>query len=234
MSKKLMMFIVVVMVVTTATLGGLFAESSTAGLSVSASGAAQSGSTVSAWESVGASPSWSPVQGAVGTISGGGIIHVEVPNSPPGQWTVTLLVDDPNELVQAYTFWNPKVQIRTMATNNLTAGSTNLRTLIGGSGTANQSDFTLGTVVSDAVTSDSSQILSLDKGYVSFVVNSSDGLGVDASGVYQTVAGSIVNRSFEIGFSTPSGASNAGTFFTKDASSSDNLSPEFTVEVNQR
>ncbi len=234
MSRKLIIFIGGAMIVATAAMGGLFAQSSTTGVSVSAIGTAQSGATVTSWATSGSTPSWSPVQGAVGAINGGGIVHVEVPNSPAGQWSVSLMVDDPNELVQAYSFWNPKTQVRAMATGNLTAGTTNMRTFVSASGSATPADFTGGTVVNDAVTGDAYQTLTLEKGFVTFVVSSSDGLGVDGDGVYQTSAASIVSRAFEIGLSTPSGASNAGTFFTKDASTADYLSPEFTIEINQR
>jgi len=218
----------------TAAMGGLFAQGGTAGVSVSATGTAASGSEVTTWAASGSTPSWSPIEGSVGVISGGGVAHIEVPASPGGNYSITLFLDDPNELVQAYSFWNPKVQIRTMATTNLVAGTTNVRTFVGSGGAAAQSDFTGGTVVANPLNAETEQTLTLEKGFVTFTVSSSDGLGVDANGVYQTNSANIVNRAFEIGFSTPSGASNAGTFFTKDASTTDNLSPEFTIETKAR
>ena len=227
MSKKLVMMIVGLLLVSTAGLGGLFAQAGTGGVSVSTSGTAQSGATITTWE-VG-NPSWSPIEGAVGVIDGGGIARIHLPTSPAGKWAVTLFLDDPNEMVSAYSFWNPKIQIRTISTSGLTSGSTAIPT-VGSGGNADASTFTGGTEVLDSLTSDVSQILTLEKGFVTFVVDSSDGVPVDTSDVYDT---SGENRVFEIGISTPTATSNAGTFFTNDASTSDNLSPEFTIELNQ-
>ena len=228
MSKKLVIGIMAVLLLSTISLGGLFAQAGTGGVSISTSGTAASGATITTW-SVG-NPAWSPIEGAVGTIDGGGIARVHVPSSPAGKWAITLYLDDPNELVGAYSYWNPSVQIRTLSTSVLASGSSAIPT-VGGSGNADASTFTGGTEVSDAQTSDLSQILTLEKGYVTFTVNSSDGVPVDASDVYATGG---ENRVFEIGISTPTGTSNAGTFYTKDASTADSMSPEFTIEVSQR
>ena len=228
MSKRLVTMIVGVLLVSTAGLGGLFAQAGTSVVSVSTSGTAQSGATVTTWE-VG-SPSWSPIEGAVGVINGGGIARVHLPSSPAGKWAITLFLDDPNEMVSAYSFWNPKIQIRTISTSGLTSGSSAIPT-VGSSGSASASTFTGGTEVPDALTSDAFQILTLTKGFVTFVVDSSDGVPVDTSDVYDTGG---ENRVFEIGISTPTGTSNAGTFFTKDASDADNMSPEFSIEVRQQ
>ena len=228
MSKKLVIMIVGLLLVSTAGLGGLFALAGTGGVSVSTSGTAASGATVTTW-SVG-NPSWSPIEGAVGIIDGGGIARIHLPSSPAGKWAITLFLDDPDELISAYSFWNPKVQVRTISTSGLISGTSAIPT-VGSGGNASASTFTGGTEVSDAHTGEVSQILTLEKGFVTFVVNSSDGVPVNASDVYDT---SGENRVFEIGISTPTGVSNAGTFFTKDASNSDNMSPEFTIEVRQR
>ena len=69
------------------------------------------------------------------------------------------------------------------------------------------------------------QILNAEKGFISFLVNSADGELVDSSGNV-VITGASDARAFNIGI-------NSGAFFTKDASDSDNLSPEFTIEVNQ-
>jgi hypothetical protein len=228
MSKKWVIGIVALLLFSTASLGGLFAQAGTGGVSVSTSGTAASGATVSAW-SVG-NPSWSPIEGTVGIVNGGGIARVHLPNSPAGKWNITLFLDDPNEMVGAYSYWNPRIQVRTLDTSGLTSGSSAIPT-VGGGGNASSSTFTGGTEVSDAQTSELSQILTLEKGFVTFTVNSSDGVPVDTSDVYDT---SGENRVFEIGISTPTGTSNAGTFFTKDASITDNMSPEFTIQVSQR
>ena len=228
MSKKWVIGIVVLLLFSTLSLGGLFAQAGTGGVAISTSGTAASGATVSTW-SVG-NPSWSPIEGAVGVINGGGIARIHLPNSPAGKWSITLFLDDPNELVGAYSYWNPRVQIRTLDTSGLTSGTSAIPTVSTG-GNASASTFTGGTEVSDAQTSEVSQILTLEKGFVTFTVNSSDGVTVDSSDIYDT---SGENRVFEIGISQPTGASNAGTFFTKDASITDSMSPEFTIQVSQR
>lgn len=69
------------------------------------------------------------------------------------------------------------------------------------------------------------QILNAEKGFISFLINSADGELVDSSGNV-VITGASDARAFNIGI-------NSGAFFTKDASDSDNLSPEFTIEVNQ-
>ena len=143
-------------------------------------------------------------------------------------------MDDPDEMSQAYRFWKPNIQVRTMSTENLQVGVTSLRTFTAGAGSASQEDFAGGATVIDAATGEASKLLTLRNGSVTFVVNSSDGLGVDAGGVYQTSASKIVSRAFELGFSSPSGQAHAGTFFTKNASNDDNLSPEFSAEIGQR
>ena len=227
MSKKLIVIIVGLLLVSTAALGGLFAQAGTGGVSISTSGTAKSGATVTPWEVGG--PSWSPIEGAVGVITGGGITRIHLPSRPAGKWGITLFLNDPDELVSAYSFWNPRIQVRTIS--GLANGAA--VPTVGSGGSATSSTFTLGTEVSDANTNDLSQILTLEKGFVTFVVNSSDGVPVALDNTVTTDADSV-NRVFEIGISTPTGVSNAGTFFTKDASNSDNMSPEFTIEVRQR
>ncbi len=225
MSKKLVIGILAVLLFSTVGLGGLFAQAGTGGVAVSTTGTAASGATVSPW-SVG-NPSWSPIEGTVGVINGGGITRIHLPTSPAGKWAITLFLDDPDELISAYSSWNPRIQVRTIS--GLINGAA-VPTVVSG-GNASSSAFTLGTEVNDANTNELSQILTLEKGFVTFVVNSSDGVPVDTSAVYDT---SGENRVFEIGISTPTATSNAGTFFTKDASTADNMSPEFSIEVRQQ
>ena len=229
MKNRMVILVAAILLLSTATLGGLFAQGGSTGISISASGTAASGSTVASW-SVG-SPSWNPIEGAVGVLNGGGIARIKLPNSPAGDWSVTLYLDDPNELVQAYSFWNPKVQVRSISTSGLTSGTSAIPT-VGSGGSATQSTFTGGTAVVDSINGESYQTLTLERGFVTFNVSSADGVPVDANDVYDTSA--PVNRVFEIGVSVPSGASNAGTFFTKDAGTQDNLSPEFTIDIAQR
>ena len=176
--NKRMVLAMVAMLVVTASLGGLFAQTGTTGISVSASGTAASGATVTTW-SVGA-PSWTPVEGAVGVVSGGGIARIKLPNSPAGEWAISLYLDDPNELVQAYSFWNPKIQVRTVSTSGLTSGSSAIPT-VGSGGNAAASTFTGGSVVTDSLNGDTYHTLTLEKGFVTFNVSSADGVPVDAS-----------------------------------------------------
>ena len=68
-------------------------------------------------------------------------------------------------------------------------------------------------------------ILNAEKGFISFIINSVDGTLVDSSGNV-VITGTADARAFNIGIHN-------GAFFTKDATDSDNLSPEFTIEVNQ-
>ena len=69
------------------------------------------------------------------------------------------------------------------------------------------------------------QILNAEKGFISFIINSVDGTLVDSSGNV-VITGTADARAFNIGI-------DSGAFFTKDASDSDDLSPEFSIEVNQ-
>ena len=69
------------------------------------------------------------------------------------------------------------------------------------------------------------QILNAEKGFISFLIDSVDGVLVDSSGNV-VITGTEDARAFNIGI-------HSGAFFTKDATDSDNLSPEFTIEVNQ-
>jgi hypothetical protein len=68
-------------------------------------------------------------------------------------------------------------------------------------------------------------ILNAEKGFISFIIDSVDGTLVDSSGNV-VITGTADARTFNIGI-------HSGAFFTKDASDSDNLSPEFTIEVSQ-
>ena len=69
------------------------------------------------------------------------------------------------------------------------------------------------------------QILNAEKGFISFLIDSVDGTLVDSNGDV-VITGTADARVFNIGI-------HSGAFFNKDASDSDNLSPEFSIEVNQ-
>ncbi len=69
------------------------------------------------------------------------------------------------------------------------------------------------------------QILNAEKGFISFLIDSTAGTLVDSNGDV-VITGTPDARVFNIGI-------HSGAFFNKDASNSDNLSPEFSIEVNQ-
>ena len=229
MRNKMILLVAAILLASTATLGGLFAQGGTTAITIKAAGTNASGAVVTPW-SVG-TPSWNPIEGAVGTMSFGGIARITLPNNPASDWSISLYLDDPNELIRAYSFWNPKVQIRTVDITMLTSGTSAIPS-VANDGNADQSTFMHGTVVTNSLSGETYQTLTLEKGFVTFNVSSADGVPVNANDVYDT--SSPVNRVFEIGFSIPDDGSNAGTFFTKDADNDDDLSPEFTFEVKQR
>ena len=224
--KQLAIAVMIVTVSATA-LGGLWAQSGTTSISASATGTAASGSGVTAWTSAG--PDWSPVEGAVGVIDadhsdddgdGGGLATLKVAASPASVYRVTVYLTDPDENVQAYSYMNMcmKVIAAVASSNTLTESA---------------SAFTSATSVVDHDEDGTKEtadclILNAEKGYASFIVSSSDGTLVDSSdrtSGHASYAGADA-RAFNIGVYD-------GAFYAKDASSSDNLSPEFTIEVNQ-
>jgi len=208
-------------------LGGLWASTRNTEITVSATGTAAVGDSVVAWTT--GRPSFFPVQGAVGVIDSsfddgdgdsGGLATIKVPALPPSFYRVTIFLADPNENVQAYSFFNMGIKVVAAVTSadklghspSLFASSLSVVDH-DGDGTKEASDV---------------QYLNAEKGFISFVINSVDGTLVDSDN--RIIDPSNPNepdaRAFNIGIQS-------ATFFTKDTSNPDNLSPEFTIEVDQ-
>ena len=104
-------FAPLIIVLAGAMLGGLWAAGSgTTGISVTAADTSAAGGTVTAWTS--GQPGWTPLQGAVGVIdSAGGLVTVKVPATPASNYRITLFLTDPDENVQAYSFFNMGVKV---------------------------------------------------------------------------------------------------------------------------
>ena len=150
----------------------------------------------------------------------GGLATIKVPASPPSFYRVTIFLADSNENVQAYSFFNMGIKIVAAVSplNNLGESDALFASTIAvadhdGDGIRDASDI---------------QFLNAEKGFISFLINSVDGTLVDT-------ANQISNhpsfdgpdaRAFNIGIQS-------ATFFTKDTSIADYLSPEFTIEVDQ-
>jgi hypothetical protein len=70
-------------------------------------------------------PSWSPIEGAVGSVTAGNLYKIQVPDS--GQYMITLFLTDVDELVQAYSYLNLNVTIYAISSddyNNASLGQT--------------------------------------------------------------------------------------------------------------
>lgn len=301
MKRILITFLV--LVVAAAALGGLWAQSGATTISASASGTAAAGGAVTAWTS--GTADWFPIEGAVGVIDtdhadddgdGGGLATLKVAASPASTYRITLFLLDPDENIQAYSYFNMGIKVTeaVTATTNESESFTN-QTVSGGAfsvtlakphNTTNTTDMSVtldgtdvlsscslgsdqltvscsglnqstfpdastytvavtyktDTVTENAVSFTSAtslidhdgdgtkeatdvEILNAQKGFISFLINSSDGTLVDSSG-NKVITGTADARAFNIGI-------NNGAFFTKDATNSDNMSPEFAIEINQ-
>ena len=224
---KKYLLVMIALLVAGSALGGLWATTRNADITVSAIGTAAVGASVVAWTDD--RPSFSPVQGAVGVIDAifddgdgdsGGLATFKVPASPPSLYRVTIILADPNENVQAYSFFNMGIKIVAAVDpgNVLRESASIFASSVAvadhdGDGTKEASDI---------------QFLNAEKGFISFLINSVDGTLVDSanrSSKNPRFSGPDA-RAFNIGIQS-------ATFFTKDTSSSDNLSPEFTIEVDQ-
>ena len=151
---------------------------------------------------------------------GGGLATIKVPASPASKYRVTIFLTDPDEQVQAFSFFNMSIKVVPAVSS-------------GDQLTQTASAFTSATSVIDhdgdnTKEATDTQILNAEKGFISFVINSVDGTLVDTADRTSTNAafGGADARAFNIGI-------NNGSFFTKDASIPDNLSPEFNIEVTQ-
>ena len=208
-------------------LGGLWASTRNTDITVSATGIAADGDSVVAWTL--ARPSFFPVAGAVGVIDSqfndqdgdsGGLATIKVPAKPPSFYRVTIFLADPNENVQASSFFNMGIKV---------VAAVSLNNLLGESATLFASEKSLVDHDGDEIKEASDvQFLNAEKVFISFVINSVEGTLVDSDN--RTFGHASFNgedaRAFNIGIQN-------ATFFTKDTSDADNLSPEFTIEVDQ-
>jgi hypothetical protein len=63
-------------------------------------------------------PDWTPIEGTVGEMTPGGLVHIAVPaggDSPAGTWTVVLYLKNPANLNEAYSFLTMEVHARVPA-----------------------------------------------------------------------------------------------------------------------
>ena len=223
---KKYLLVMIALLLAGSALGGLWATTRNTEITVSATGTAAVGDSVVAWTD--GRPSFFPVQGAVGVIDSffedgdgdsGGLATIKVPASPPSFYRVTIFLADPNEIVQAYSFLNMGIKLAAAApTVQLGESATLFASSLSvvdhdGDGTKEASDI---------------QFLNPEKGFISFLINSVDGTLVDSdnrTSSHAAFSGPDA-RAFSIGIQS-------ATFFTKDTSNADNLSPEFTIEGDQ-
>ena len=133
--------------------------------------------------------------------------------------TFKIFLTDPNENVQAYSFFNMGIKIAAAAPEAVLGQSA---TLFASSKSVVDHDGDGIKEASDV------QFLNAEKGFISFLINSVDGTLVDSNNRTFGSAnfGGPDARAFNIGIQS-------ATFFTKDTSNPDALSPEFTIEVDQ-
>ena len=222
--KKYLMVMIALLLAGSA-LGGLWASTRNTEIEISATGTAAVGDSVVAWADE--RPSFFPVQGAVGVIDSslddgdsGGLATIKVPASPPSLYRVTIILADPNENVQAYSFFNMGIKI---------VAAVSRAEVLGESATFFASSVSVVDHDADGINEASDiQFLNAEKGFVSFLINSVDGTLVDSDNRTSSHADfhEPDARAFNIGIQS-------ATFFTKDTSIPDNLSPEFTIEIDQ-
>ena len=134
---------------------------------------------------------------------------------------MTIFLADPDENVQAYSFFNMGIKVAAAVVDpfkQLGESATLFAISVSlvdhdGDGTKQVSDV---------------QFLNAEKGFISFLINSVDGTLVDSDNRTSNHANfqGPDARTFNIGIQS-------ATFFTKDTSNADNLSPEFVIEVDQ-
>ena len=224
---KKYLLVMIALLLAGSALGGLWATTRNTEITVSATGTAAVGDSVVAWTA--GRPVFFPVQGAVGVIDSsfsdedgdsGGLATIKVPAVPPSFYRVTIFLADPNENVQAYSFFNMGIKVVAAVDpgNVLRESASIFASTVAvadhdGDGTKEASDI---------------QFLNAEKGFISFLINSVDGTLVDSANrdsSHSSFSGPDA-RAFNIGIQS-------ATFFTKDTSNADNLSPEFTIEVDQ-
>ena len=224
---KKYLLVMIALLLAGSVLGGLWATTRNTELTVGVTGTARAGDSVVAWTT--GRPTFSPVQGSVGVIDSsfddgdgdsGGLATIKVPASPPSLYRVTIFLTDSNENVQAYSFFNMGIKVvaavspaNILGESDALFASTKAVADHDGDGNLDASDV---------------QFLNAEKGFISFLINSVDGTLIDSANRISNHAGfkGPDARAFNIGIQS-------ATFFTKDASNADNLSPEFTIEVDQ-
>ena len=224
---KKYLLVMIALLLAGSALGGLWATTRNTNIVVTAQGTAAVGDSVVPW--IAGRPSFSPVLGAVGVIDStfndgdgdsGGLATIKVPASPPSLYRVTIFLTDPNENVQAYSFFNMGIKVVAAVTsaNQLAQSGSLFASTVSvtdndGNGTKGPNDI---------------QFLNAEKGSINFLINSVDGTLVDSANRTSSSSnfGGPDARAFNIGMQS-------ATFFTKDTSNPDNLSPESTVEVDQ-
>ena len=181
------------------------------------------GGAVVPWTDSDEMPSWEPVEGAIGIIDQtegdddgdlGGLADVWVPAAPDETWAITVYLTNANELQEAYGF----LQLNT--------------TVIAASSTAGSFLMDATAMANSAVTGGASQILTPEKGFVTFYVSNADGTLSSAASASLTAAatGTSTNPDhanvFTVGI-------DSGSVFVSEGSNQDNLDPDFTIEVSQ-
>ncbi|MDP2871828.1 MAG: hypothetical protein Q8P31_04745, partial [Bacillota bacterium] len=92
--------------------GSLYAQgvyTISTGISAGSSG----GNMVVAWTA--GDPTWTPIEGTVGEMTAGGLVHVAVPAggvAPAGTWTIAVYLKNPYDLNEAYSFINMELHAR--------------------------------------------------------------------------------------------------------------------------
>ena len=224
---KKYLLVMIALLLAGSALGGLWASTRNTDIIVIATGTAAVGDSVVAWTS--GRPSFFPVKGTVGVIDpffddgdgdSGGLATIKVPASPPSLYRVTIFLTDPNENVQAYSFFNMGIKV---------VAAVNPSRVLGQSATLFAKSVSVADHDGDGTKEPNDvQFLNAEKGFISFLINSVDGTLVDSNNRDSSHANfnGPDARAFNIGIQS-------ATFFTKDTSNPDALSPEFTIEVDQ-
>ncbi len=99
--------------------GSLYAQgvyTITTGISAGSSGA----NMVVTWTA--GNPTWTPIEGTVGEMTAGGLVHVAVPAggaTPAGTWTIAVYLKNPYDLNEAYSFINMELHARKAANGTM-------------------------------------------------------------------------------------------------------------------
>lgn len=124
MSYSKMRWFLLPALLATVLFGSLYAQgvyTVSTGISAGSSG----GNMVVAWTA--GDPTWTPIEGTVGEMAAGGLVHVAVPAGgadPAGTWTIAVYLKNPYDLNEAYSFINMELHARKAANGDMstTAG----------------------------------------------------------------------------------------------------------------